>query len=333
MEMSPLPAPLAALAAAQPTVFWPLALVAGLALLMRGADHFTDAAETVGRAAGLSSFVVGVVIVAFGTSLPELVASILAVVRDASEIVMGNVLGSNIANLGLVLGLGAVVAGRLKIHRQLGNVDLPLLAAATLLATLMAIDGRVVRLEAALLVGALAIYVRMSLWDQDADALPVPGGDGPRPPAGQVARALVLLVVSGVVIWLGAEGTVRAVIEMAVLFAIPTETIAATAVAIGTSLPEVAVTLLAARRGRVEMAAGNIIGSNVFNLLAVAGVSGLVGPLAVPDSLVVLALPTMAGITVVAMVMLATRAVSRGEGAFLLVIYAWFLLAVTGLAS
>jgi len=184
-----------------------------------------------------------------------------------------------------------------------------------------------------LLVGALAVYVAMSLWDHDADALPVPGGDGPRPAAVRVARAVVLLVVSGAVIWLGAEGTVRAVVQMAVLFDIPTETIAATAVAIGTSLPEVAVTLLAARRGRVEMAAGNIIGSNVFNLLAVAGVSGLVGPLAVPDSLVLLALPTMAGITVVAMVMLATRAVSRGEGAFLLVIYAWFLLAVTGLAS
>ncbi|MFP4125923.1 MAG: sodium:calcium antiporter [Alphaproteobacteria bacterium] len=333
MEISPLPAPLAALAAAQPTLFWPVALVVSLALLMRGAEHFTDAAETVGRAAGLSAFVVGVVIVAFGTSLPELVASVLAVVRDASEIVMGNVLGSNIANLGLVLGLGAMVAGRLEIHRQLGDVDLPLLAAATLLVTLMAIDGRVVRLEAALLLGALAVYVRLSLCGHGTDALPVPGDAGPRPTAGQVARALVLLVVSGAVIWLGAEGTVRAVVAIAVLFAIPTETIAATAVAIGTSLPEVAVTLLAARRGRLEMATGNIIGSNVFNLLAVTGVAGLVGPLVVPTTLVVLALPTMAGITVVAMVMLATRAVSRGEGAFLLVIYAWFLLAVTGLAS
>ncbi len=331
--MSPLPAPLAALAAAQPTLFWPFALVVSLALLMRGADHFTAAAETVGRAAGLSPFIVGVVIVAFGTSLPELVASVLAVVRGASEIVMANVVGSNIANLGLVLGLGAVVAGRLQIHRQLGNVDLPLLAAATLLATLMAIDGRVLRLEAALLVVALAVYVRVSLWDYDDHALPVPGGEGARPPPPKVARAALLLVVSGAVIWLAAEGTVRSVVEIAVLFAIPTETIAVTAVAIGTSLPEVAVTLLAARRGRLEMAAGNIIGSNVFNLLAVAGVAGLVGPLVVPTSLVVLALPTMAGITVVAMIMLATRDVGRWEGAFLLVIYAWFLLAVTGVAS
>ena len=331
--MSPLPAPLAALAAAQPSLFWPLALVLSLALLMRGADHFTSAAETVGRAAGLSSFVVGVVIVAFGTSLPELVASILAVVRDASEIVMGNVLGSNIANLGLVLGLGAMAAGRLQIHRQVGNVDLPLLAAATLLATLMALDGRVVRLEAALLVAALAVYVRVSLWDYGDPALPVPDGEGARPPAPQVARAVFVLVVSGAVIWLGAEGTVRSVVEIAALFAVATETIAVTAVAIGTSLPEVAVTLFAARRGRLEMAAGNIIGSNVFNLLAVAGVAGLVGPLVVPTSLVVLALPTMAGITFVAMLMLATRDVSRWEGAFLLVTYAWFLLAVTGFAS
>ena len=335
MEMSPLPAPLAALAAAQPSVFWPVALAVSLALLMRGADHFTAAAETVGRAAGLSAFVVGVVIVAFGTSLPELVASVLAVVRDAGEIVMGNVLGSNIANLGLVLGLGAVVAGRLQIHRQLGNVDLPLLAAATVLAALMAVDGRVVRLEAGLLVAALAVYVRVCLWDSDDGALPVPvpGADGARPGPTRVVRAGVVLVVSGAVIWLAAEGTVRSVVEIGALFAIPIETIAATAVAIGTSLPEVAVTLLAARRGRSEMAVGNIIGSNVFNLLAVAGVAGLIGPLAVPPALVLLALPTMAGITLVAVLMLATRDIGRGEGAFLLVTYAWFLLAVTGFAS
>jgi cation:H+ antiporter len=333
MEMSPLPAPLAALAAAQPSVFWPVALAVSLALLMRGADHFTAAAETVGRAAGLSAFVVGVVIVAFGTSLPELVASVLAVVRDAGEIVMGNVLGSNIANLGLVLGLGAVVAGRLQIHRQLGDVDLPLLAAATVLAALMAVDGRVVRLEAGLLVVALAVYIRVCLWDDDDGALPVPGADGARPGPTRVVRAGLVLVVSGAVIWLAAEGTVRSVVEIGALFAIPIETIAATAVAIGTSLPEVAVTLLAARRGRSEMAVGNIIGSNVFNLLAVAGVAGLIGPLAVPPALVLLALPTMAGITLVAVLMLATRDIGRGEGAFLLVTYAWFLLAVTGVAS
>jgi cation:H+ antiporter len=246
---------------------------------------------------------------------------------------MGNVLGSNIANLGLVLGLGAVVAGRLQIHRQLGDVDLPLLAAATVLAALMAVDGRVVRLEAGLLVVALAVYIRVCLWDDDDGALPVPGADGARPGPTRVVRAGLVLVVSGAVIWLAAEGTVRSVVEIGALFAIPIETIAATAVAIGTSLPEVAVTLLAARRGRSEMAVGNIIGSNVFNLLAVAGVAGLIGPLAVPPALVLLALPTMAGITLVAVLMLATRDIGRGEGAFLLVTYAWFLLAVTGVAS
>jgi cation:H+ antiporter len=333
MEMSPLPAPLAALAAAQPQLFWPFALVVSLALLMRAADHFTHAAETVGRAAGLSSFIVGVVIVGFGTSLPELVASVLAVVRDASEIVMANVLGSNIANLGLVLGLGAVVAGRLRIHRRLENIDLPLLAAATALVALMALDGRVVRLEAALLMAALAAYVRVCFRHEDGGGAPLPTAEGPGPVPRRALRAGLVLVVSGAVIWLGAEGTVRSVVEIAVRFAIPTETLAVTAVAIGTSLPEVAVTLMAARRGRLEMAVGNIVGSNVFNLLAVAGVAGLVGPLVVPASLVVLALPTMAGITVVAMVMLASRDVSRWEGAFLLVTYVWFLLAVTGFAS
>jgi len=330
MDESALPPPLAALAAAEPAIFWPVALVVSLALLMRSADHFTEAADVVGRAGGLSPFVVGVVIVAFGTSLPELVASVLAVVRGASEIVMGNVLGSNIANLGLVLGLGAVVAGRIEIRRRVGNVDLPLLAAATLIASLMALDGRVVRLEAGLLLAALAVYIHLGLrLKEDRDE--APADTAARPQAGQVARAVVVLVASGAVIWLGAEGTVRAVVQIAELFAIATETIAATAVAIGTSLPEVAVTLLAARRGRAELAAGNIIGSNVFNLLAVTGVAGLVGPLAVPAALVELALPAMAGLTVIAIIMLATQVVSHWEGWFLLIVYAWFLLAVTGL--
>ncbi len=330
MLMSSLPPPLAALAAAEPALFWPLALVVSLALLLRAADHFTDAAEVVGRAAGLDPFVVGVVIVAFGTSLPELVASVAAVLRGASEIVMGNVLGSNIANIGLVLGFAAVVAGRIDIRRRVGTVDLPLLAAATLLGTLVAIDGRVVRLEAALLVAALVVYVHLGLRERDEEAVALAApADPPTPP--RLLRSTLVLVVAGIVIWLGAEGTVVSVIEIGAFFAIATETVAATAVAIGTSLPEVAVTLMAARRGRAELAIGNIIGSNVFNLLAVAGIAGLVGPLAVPPTLVQLALPAMVGFTVVAIVVLATQTVSHWEGWFLLLTYGWFLAALTGL--
>ncbi len=318
---------LASLAAAQPVLVWGSALVVSLALLIRSADVLTDAAETIGRGFGLAPFVIGVTIVAFGTSLPELVSSVLAVVRGASEIVMGNVIGSNIANLGLVLAIAAVVEGRMRVQRPLAYIDLPFLAGATLLGAFVALSGTVDRLESLLLLGALAIYLHLCVQAPDGERTDEPQSE---PRAGLAWSAIVLAVAAGC-IYLGAEGTVRSILALARAYAVTTEALAVTVVAIGTSLPEVAVTALAARRGRGELAVGNIVGSNVFNILAVAGIAGLVGPLAVPATLLHLALPVMLGTTLLAVVMLQMQVLTRWEGLLLLLIYAWFLLAVAGL--
>ena len=309
-------------------VVWGAGLVVSLALLVKSADVFTDAAEVLGRAIGLAPFVIGVTIVALGTSLPELVASVLAVWRGASEIVMGNVIGSNIANLGLVLGLAAIIAGRLKIERELSFVDLPVLVGVTVLGALMALSGTVDRLESLVLVAALAVYLHLCVR---APRLV----EEERARAGGLAlpRAALLLVLAAVVIYAGAEGTVIAILALARAYAVTTETLAVTVVAIGTSLPEVAVTALAAGRGRAELAVGNIVGSNVFNLVAVAGLAGLIGPLAVPESLLTIALPAMVGLTLVAVVMLQSQVVTRWEGWLLMLAYAWFLAAISGVVA
>jgi cation:H+ antiporter len=318
------------LAAAQPALVWPVVLVIALALLVRSADVLTVAAERLGLAGGLSPFVVGILVVSIGTSLPELVSSVFAVLRGASEIAVANVAGSNIANLALVLGLAAAMGQTVEIRRRMTHVDLPFLAASTLLFALVAWSGRVVALEGALLLVGLALYLHFGLHP------PLSVEDRPMATTtaeGSLARALLLLAGAAAVLLVAADWTVLAVLAIAEQFDVATEALGATIIALGTSLPEVAVTVLAAKRGQSEMAVGNLVGSNVFNAFAVAGVAALVGPLAVPATLLGLALPVMVGVTALTIVMLHANWISRWEGWLLLLVYAYFLLAMTGLVD
>lgn len=307
-----------------PLLLWSLVLVVSLAALIKGSDWFTGAAERLGRALGMPGFAVGATIVALGTSLPELVASVLAVVRGASEIVAGNVVGSNVANLLLVLGLAALVRGRLRLQYDLLRVDLPFLAGSAFLLALVLSDGTVRWPEAALLLAGLAIYLWYALSRGPPAAAPAAEEAAPESrPAWP--RTLLVLIASAGLVYLGADFTVRAVLEIAELAGIGAEVIAASAIALGTSLPEVAVTLSAARRGRAEMAVGNVLGSNVFNSFAVVGVSGLIGPLTVPDSIIDFALPVMIIATVLAFFMVMEKEMTKWEGWLMILFYIYFI--------
>ncbi|HEX6141569.1 MAG TPA: calcium/sodium antiporter [Geminicoccaceae bacterium] len=307
-----------------PLALWLGALVLGLALLVKAADWFTSAADLLGRSFGLSPFVVGVTIMAVGTSLPELVSSVLAVIRGASEIVAGNVVGSNITNIFLIMGLIGVVAGRLRMRHELINVDLPFLAGSAFLLAAILWDGGVGLGEGLLSLAGLALYLHYALRNQripegqrdDRDA------DGNR--VGRLVPSLVVLA-SAALIWLGAEMTVSAVIELSDLLGIGREVIAASAVALGTSLPEVMVSLAATRQGKGELAIGNVLGSNVFNAFAVIGVSALFGTLLVPASILGFALPLMVIATLLAFFMVMEQELTLWEGWLLLLFYVYFL--------
>jgi cation:H+ antiporter len=305
-------------------VVWSLILVVSLAVLIKGSDWFTVAAERIGLALGMPAFMVGVTIVAVGTSLPELVSSVLAVVRGAPEIVAGNVVGSNIANLLLVLGLAAIVDGHLRVRFELLNVDLPFLAGSAFFLALVLWDGLVSWPEAALCLAGLAIYLWYALRGKPAG---IPAAVHEPAPMAWLAwlRTALILVASTGLIYLGADFTVRAVVEIAGLAGIGAEVIAASAIALGTSLPEVAVTITAARRGRTEIAVGNVLGSNVFNSFAVVGVSGLVGPLVVPDSITGFALPVMVIATVLAFFVIMEKEMTKWEGWLMILFYVYFL--------
>lgn len=307
-----------------PLLLWSLVLMVSLAGLIKGSDWFTRIAQRIGLALGMPAFLVGVTIVAVGTSLPELVSSIVAVAKGASEVVAGNVVGSNIANLLLILGLAGVVSGGFRIGYDIVGVDLPFLAGSTFLLVLVLWDGEVGRLEAILCLAGLAIYTGYALSSghpqRGAEVSPAEERSRPRWAAWGLA-----LLASAALIYVGARYTVEALIELSVMLGLGREVIAASAVALGTSLPEVAVTVAAARRGQPELAVGNVLGSNVFNAFAVIGVSGLIGPLVVPASLLGFAVPVLVAATVLTVLMIMENELTRWEAWLLLLIYVHFL--------
>ncbi|MEM7022706.1 MAG: calcium/sodium antiporter [Pseudomonadota bacterium] len=310
-------------------LLWCAILVVSLGVLVKGSDWFTSAAERIGLALGMPAFMVGVTIVAVGTSLPEMISSVLAVIRDASEIVAGNVVGSNIANLLLVLALAAIVDGHIRMKFELVNVDLPFLMGSTCFLALVLWDGSVGRFEGIMCLAGLGIYLWYALRGRPPLEATSPGT--PRT-EGRVrwVRTSLILVGSAGLIYVGADFTVKSVIEIADIIGIGPELIAASAIALGTSLPEVAVTITAARRGQSEIAVGNVLGSNIFNAFAVVGVSALVGPLTVPQSIVGFALPVLAVATVLAFVMIMEKEITKWEGWLLILFYIYFIGALFG---
>ncbi|WP_255198752.1 calcium/sodium antiporter [Halorarius litoreus] len=299
--------------------------IAGLAALLLAADRFTHAAERVGLSLGLSPFIVGVTIIAAGTSFPELVAAVLAAAQDAPGIVVGNVVGANLANVFLILGVAAVVGRDLRVDRDLMRVDLPLLVGSAFFLLVAVWDSPFTRLEGLLALAALAVYIHFTVAAKDetveglVDELEAVSHE----PVG--GRTYLVLAVSLVVVFLGAQGVVTGVTDLAGQFGVGTELIAVTVLSVGTTLPELSVTVVAARRGYTELAVGNVLGSNIFNALAVMGVPALLGPLTVAESIRGYALPVMVLGTLLYFFITQDRQITRWEGATLLLLYALFL--------
>lgn len=250
---------------------------AGLALLIAGARFLVHGASGLAAAAGMSPLVAGLTVVAFGTSAPELAVSIGAAATGRGDIALGNVVGSNIVNILLILGISAAILP-LVVSRQLVRFEVPLVIVLSLLLYGFASDGLVSRLEGALLAAALVPYIVWSYWISRRDD----GGSAPDRPAARPRRrwpAQVGLVVVGVALLvLGARWLVDAAVDFARLLGVSELVIGLTIVAAGTSLPEAATSVVAVLRGERDIAVGNVVGSNIFNILAVLGLSALAAP-------------------------------------------------------
>lgn len=306
----------------------------GLALLLLAARFFTQTAEALGLALGMSPFAVGVTIVAVGTSLPELVSSVVAVTGGISSIAIGNVVGANTANLLMILGAIAVASpARVDLGKRYLFIDLHFLLGSAVLLGVAAWGGTISRAEGALLLAVYGIYVTYLLRDGKgaSEVEPLLAEAGKQQGRGHVAGQLVVLAGCGAAIFVSARWTVDGLERIAQSLAIPPAIAAATLLSLGTTLPELAVSVVAARRGQPSLAAGNILGSCVFNSLAVAGTAALVGKVTVPGELLGFALPFYAVAALLFYLLIQDSKISRWEGLLFLALFVLFLGEVGGL--
>ncbi|RMF54589.1 sodium:calcium antiporter [Candidatus Woesearchaeota archaeon] len=309
-------------------LLWIIILILCLAVLIKSSDFFTDAAKKTGVILGVSPFIVGVTIVALGTSLPELSSAIWSVLKGSSEIVAGNVVGSNIANILLIIGIAALVSKKMRVKFDLTETDLPFLTGTTFLVGMMLLDRKFSLGDAIICLAVYSFYLvylgskRKKELTQTAE----------KEIKWSVPLLLpIILILSGLGIYFGSKYTIVAVIRLSELLNIGSDVIAISVIALGTSLPELAVTVAAARKNHPEIAFGNIIGSNIFNILVVFGIPGLISDLRISDQIIQFGLPMLIGTTILFYFFSENREINKWEGGMFLLIYVFFILKITGI--
>jgi cation:H+ antiporter len=306
----------------------PLGIFAvSLAVLILAARFFTKSAEIIGLALGMSPFVIGVLIVSVGTSLPELIASIVAVQGGSSEIVMGNVLGSSLSNIFFVLGMTALFArGQINLGDQYIAIDLHFLLGAVFATTLIAYDGQVTASEGIFVLLVYVAYVFYLLKEGATAKDVLLDDDLTNTPKKSIAfKDVGIVVLSGVFIYLGAKYTISSLEQIAAALNVSKAVVSVTLLSVGTTLPECVVSVVAAREGKGDIAVGNILGSCIFNALMVLGVTSLFGGLTVPPDILRLPLPVYIAAAILFYLLTQDKKLSKWEGALILLLYALFM--------
>lgn len=293
-----------------------LIFVVALAFLLFASDVFIGAAEKIGLSFGISPFIIGVTIVAFGTSLPELATSIASVYAGNSEIVAGNVIGSNITNILLVLGLTSLVGKKINLNFNIWEIDMPLLMGSALFLYLALRDNTFSMLEAVVFMIALIGFLINSVHGSQSN-----GENRPK----VTAKDILFLIAGGVVVYLSADYTIIGIKGIAEEANIDPDIISLTFVALGTSLPEVVVSIAAAKRGKHAIAVGNVLGSNIFNTYAVMAIPRFLGELTISESITSLGLPFFLVSTFLFGAITMSQKISRWEGLLLLLIYVCYM--------
>lgn len=298
-------------------------VLAGFILLMWSADKLVDNASELAGRLGVSTFLVGIIVVGFGTSAPELFVSAMAALEDKGNLALGNALGSNITNIGLVLGSAALIKA-LPVNRSTATKDIPIVLVTGLLAIFLILDGQLSHIDGLILIGILVSYL---IWSAKSSQTSESSQQNDHQPsdaplwlctAWTIGSIVVLIIASRILV----EGAVT----IAEFFEVGELIIGLTIMAIGTSLPELAAAIAAARKGVHDMIIGNIIGSNVFNTLGVLGVTGAIRTTEIDISALWRDFPIMFIFTVLMLVFALTRGkFSRLEGGVLLIGYLSYL--------
>jgi cation:H+ antiporter len=332
-----------------------LLLAGGTAILAVSAELLVRGASTLGRRAGITPIVIGLTVVSIGTSAPELAVSLMAAMRGSPDLAVGNVMGSNLANIGLILGIAAVMQP-LTMAGQVVRREVPWMLGITLVVLPLLWNLRMGRVEGAILAGTLFVYlyflVRMARQEGRIPVVPAPAGSTPprgrarRPPQargawgrGEGLRGLatpIALVVGGTLgLVAGGRGIVMGAVTIASELGVPEVIVGLSVVAVGTSLPELATTAIAAIRREADLAVGNVVGSNIFNLTFVLGGTALVHPIEVDPVLLRVEYPAVLILSFFLLPLAVTRRnLDRWEGLLLLLLYGgawvWILWARSG---
>lgn len=277
-----------------------LAVIGGLALLVWSADRFVDGAASTARHFGMPALLIGMVVVGFGTSAPEMVVSAIAASQGNPGLALGNAYGSNITNIALILGLTALLRP-IAVHSQVLKSELPILAVITALAAFQLWDGSITRLEGWILLFVFATLMTWSViqgMEKRTDTLGQEIEQEMEIRSMTLGRGIMWLIVGLLLLIVSSRILVWGAVEIAQAFGVDDLIIGLTIVAIGTSLPELASSLVAVRKGEHDIALGNIIGSNLFNTLAVVGIAGTIHPMTVGGEVLSRDILVMAVLTV-----------------------------------
>ena len=280
-----------------------VAVVLGLAVLVWSADKFVDGAVGVARFFGMSTLLIGMVIVGFGTSAPEMVVSALSAMENAPELALGNAYGSNIANIALILGVTALISPVI-VKREALKRDVPILIGVTAVAIIQAADGSISRLDGVVLLLLFAGIMGFNIWSEirakkKASALEKEAEDGDESGKASLPKSVAWLLLGLTLLVLSSRCLVWGAVSIAQALGVSDLLIGLTIVAVGTSLPELASSIAAARKGENDLAFGNIVGSNLFNTLTVVGIASTISPMRTVNPLVFSRdLPVVAVLTV-----------------------------------
>ena len=280
-----------------------VAVVLGLAVLVWSADKFVDGAVGVARFFGMSTLLIGMVIVGFGTSAPEMVVSALSAMENAPELALGNAYGSNIANIALILGVTALISPVI-VKREALKRDVPILIGVTAVAIIQAADGSISRMDGVVLLLLFAGIMGFNIWSElrakkKASAQEMVADDGDESGKASLPKSVAWLLLGLTLLVLSSRCLVWGAVSIAQALGVSDLLIGLTIVAVGTSLPELASSIAAARKGENDLAFGNIVGSNLFNTLTVVGIASTISPMHTVDPLVFSRdLPVVAVLTV-----------------------------------
>lgn len=298
-----------------------LLLVVGFVLLVKGADWFVEGASKLAEKFGIPQLVIGLTIVAIGTSLPEAAVSTSAALKGSAEITIGNVLGSNIMNVLLILGITSVISP-LFVQKSTVKYEIPMVIAASLLLSAMGIfDGTVGRIDGVILLAGVVLYLLYLLYmTKKGQAVAEESKEADKECG--ILKMLLMILVGGVMIVIGSDVTVDAATELARIFGMSERLIGLTIVAFGTSLPELVTSVTAAIKGKADIAVGNIIGSNIFNILFVVGIASVITPVVYASAFVVDSIVCITTAVLLWLCVVRKQKLQRRGGIIMLICYA-----------